>query len=183
MDEAADGTELRRLRALHGSGLLAGPGHPGLDEACRQAREHFCVATAMVTLLDREVQVVRALAGAAVEDVPRCHAFCDHTIRADDVHVVGDAARDPRFASNPLVLGAPFIRFYAGAPLIYRRGIRLGALCLLDPAPREFSLGDRAELALMAEEVVSGVLAREVDDRAAGLGLSGSGVEEDGPGA
>ena len=82
-------------------------------------------------------------------------AFCNVTIRSDDVLVVADARQDPRFASNPLVTGKPFIRFYAGAPLIYLQQIRFGALCLLDPEPRGFSLGDRAELTLMADEVVS----------------------------
>lgn len=85
--------------------------------------------------------------------------------------VVLDATKDPCFASNPLVTGEPFIRFYAGAPLIYQREIRFGALCLLDPRPREFSLGDRAELTLMAEEAVSVIVAQEIASRTAKLGL------------
>ena len=50
-----------------------------------------------------------------------------------------DAARDPRFADNPLVTGAPFIRFYAGVSLVSHRGLRIGALCAIDTRPRGLS--------------------------------------------
>ena len=74
-----------------------------------------------------------------------------------------DATQDPRFAANPLVTGEPFIRFYAGAPLIYMRDIRLGGLCLLDTKPREFTPGEQAELAEMADEVMLVILEQEMD--------------------
>jgi GAF domain-containing protein len=100
-------------------------------------------------------------AGAALDPSSRSDAFCDHTIRGDEVFVVPDLSRDSRFAGNPLVVGEPFFRFYAGAPLTYRRGIRLGALCVLDTRPRDFSRGDRAELAEMADRVLGLIADRE----------------------
>jgi GAF domain-containing protein len=112
---------------------------------------------------------VKARAGTDLEQTPRSVAFGDYTIRADNVFVVPDARTDPRFASNPLATGEPFLRFYAGAPLIYRRDIRFGALCLLDARLREFSLGDRAELELMADEAVSLVIRQEFDRKSAEL--------------
>ena len=66
---------------------------------------------------------------------------------------------------NPVATGEPYIRFYAGAPLVYLRQLRLGALCLLDPRPREFTIGDKAELALMADEVVSVIAEREFNGK------------------
>ena len=63
------------------------------------------------------------------------------------------------------------MRFYAGAPLTYRQDVRLGALCLLDTQPREFSLGDRAELEEMADEAASVIIRRVLDGESAFRGL------------
>jgi GAF domain-containing protein len=163
--------EFQRLQALSESGLLSAAASPELNEICQQAKAHFKVAMALVTLIEREVQIVKARAGTDLESTSRSVAFCDYTIRSDAVLVVPDATQDARFAANPLVTGEPFIRFYAGAPLIYQREIRFGALCLLDAKPQEFSLGDRAELTLMAEQAVTIIAAHEIASRAARLGL------------
>jgi GAF domain-containing protein len=94
--------------------------------------------------------------------MPRDVAFCNYTILADEVFVVSDALDDERFRNNPLVTGAPYIRFYAGAPLIFLKNIRLGALCILDTKPRAFSRGDKAELQLFAERAVQEIAAQEL---------------------
>lgn len=147
--------ESARLRVLHASGMLRGPAIPALDELCQETKRHFGVKSAMVTLLDADIQIFKAKAGLAVESTPRNVAFCNHTILEDRVFVVPDALADKKFANNSLVTGSPFIRFYAGAPLIFQEDVRLGALCLIDPAPRAFSLGDRAELLERAERAVN----------------------------
>ena len=171
MNEQDGRLELQRLQALHETGLLTSAPPPEFEQICTRAREHFRVAMALVTLIDKDVQIIKARVGTTLEQTPRSDAFCDYTIRANDVFVVPDATKDPRFASNSLVRREPFVRFYAGAPLIYLRDIRLGALCLLDPKPREFSLGDRAELAEMSDEVVSIIMQQVVDERTASVGL------------
>lgn len=155
VDDLDPETEDQRLRALRETGIVSAPPSREMADICERAKQHFGVAMALVTLIEKDIQIVRARAGTDLEQTPRSVAFCDVTIRSDDVLVVADARQDPRFASNPLVTGKPFIRFYAGAPLVYLQQIRFGALCLLDPEPRGFSLGDRAELAQMADEVVS----------------------------
>ena len=147
--------ESARLRVLHASGIVHGPAIPALDELCQETMRHFGVKTAVVTLLDTDMQILKAKAGIAVEKTPRSVAFCNHTILEDRVFVVPDALADEKFANNPLVTGPPFIRFYAGAPLVFQEEVRLGALCLIDPAPRGFSRGDRAELLERAERAVN----------------------------
>ena len=147
--------ERNRLRVLQASGLVGGPAMPALDELCQEAARHFGVRTAIATLLDGDIHILKAKAGIKATSTPRNVAFCNYTILEDRVFVLPDAATDERFASNPLVTGPPFIRFYAGAPLIFQEEVRLGALCLLDDAPRQFSLGDRAELQEMADRAVS----------------------------
>ena len=159
--------EFERLQALRDTGLLTASAPPAVEAICRKAKAQFGTAMALVTLIDRDRQVVKAKEGTDLEGTPRSVAFCAHTIRADKVFVLSDARQDHRFAANPLVTGAPFIRFYAGAPLIYLRGIRLGALCLLDPMPRSFSPGDSAELTAMAEDVVGEIAKWRFDGRPA----------------
>lgn len=170
-DEKAARQERERLAALKRSGLMSLPLPPQAQVICQQAQTWFGVATALVTLIDEDKLIVKARIGTDAEEVPRSVAFCDYTIRADDVFVVTDMTEDARFAANPLVVGPPHVRFYAGAPLIYLRQIRLGTLCLLDPTPRTFTLGDRAELTYMAEEVVHAIMNREVARKEAELGL------------
>ena len=68
-----------------------------------------------------------------------------------------DATRDPRFNANPLVTGAPRIRFYAGAVLKSEEGDALGALCVMDVVPRPNGLtSDQAiVLSALADEVAA----------------------------
>ncbi|WP_114964554.1 GAF domain-containing protein [Alkalilacustris brevis] len=128
---------------------------PELDALCTEAKELFGVESVAITLLTRDKQLFPARAGTEIECTPRNMAFCKHTIMRDAVFVVKDAHLDPRFRDIPLTTGGPHIRFYAGAPLIYQEGIRLGAFCLMDSAPRDFSLGDEAELMDFAERAIS----------------------------
>lgn len=160
MDDLSSSLEIHRLRTLQETGLLTSPAPPEFEAICQKARERFQVPVAFVTLVAREKLVIKAGAGPENDDTPRSDAFCDYTIRTDDVFVVPDLLKDARFASNPLVTGMSGFRFYAGAPLVYLHEIRLGSLCVLDTRPREFSPGDRAELAELADRVVS-VIARQ----------------------
>ena len=150
--------EYQRIQALHGLPLLRAAAPCDLEDLCRHAQEHFCVRMALITLVYSDKQVVWARAGTTLKSTPRSDAFCDHLIGSDDVLVVPDARRDPRFASNPLVTGEPFVRFYAGAPLIFTRDVRLGGLCLLDTEPRKFSGGEKQELAELADEAMFRIL-------------------------
>ncbi len=109
----------------------------------------------MVNLIEAERALVLSSQGIAVSEFPRNQAFCTYAILQDDVLVIPGTRADERFKNNPLVTGSPFIRFYAGAPLICERQIRLGSLCLMDTKPRSFSQGEQAELRMLAQHVVS----------------------------
>lgn len=157
--------DLERLNAIEATGLLSAPAE--FEEACRRARERLGVPAAMVTLLDENRLVAKAGLGLPFGKAPRRHQFCDEAIRRDEVLVVPDAQKDPRFARNPLVAGPPFVRFYAGAPLTYVRGVRLGTLCLLDARPRDLSPCDRGELERMADDLMAAVMERQFERIAA----------------
>lgn len=102
--------------------------------------------TGLVSILEEDHQWFKARRNMAAPGTSRDVAFCAHTIQTNDIMVVPDAQKDPRFQDNPLVTGEPFIRFYAGVPIKSKEGPPLGTLCVIDNYPR--SLTDEQQRAL-----------------------------------
>ncbi|EWY35963.1 hypothetical protein N825_31920, partial [Skermanella stibiiresistens SB22] len=118
------------------------------------ARQRFMVPTAFISLVAEIRQWFKAKAGLDVGETSREHAFCDHTIQQRQVLVVEDAHFDPRFVNNLLVIGPPRIRFYAGAPLIYKQQA-IGSFCIIDEIPRQFPEADQRDLVVLAKATVA----------------------------
>ncbi len=157
----ANDIEVDRIAALRALGVLDTPPEAIFDHLTRLASASFDAPIALVSLVDTERQWFKSCIGLGVRETGRDVAFCEHAIRQDDVLVVLDATQDPRFRDNPLVKGEPRIRFYAGAPLVLRPGVRLGTLCVIDPRPRaEFSAGEREKLRAMAAAVTEALAMR-----------------------
>lgn len=95
----------------------------------------FEVPVALVTLLDERDQWFKAAVGTDETHAPSADSFCAHTIAEGEALLVADARADPRFSSQPRVAGAPFLRFYAGVPLIVDDQ-PIGTLCVFDVEPR-----------------------------------------------
>ncbi|WP_454887054.1 PAS domain-containing protein [Sphingomonas oryzagri] len=91
---------------------------------------------ALVSIVEGERQWFPARTGLGARETSRDASFCAHAMLGDAIMVVPDARLDRRFSTNPLVLGDPNIRFYAGAPLQTEEGVPLGALCVIDTQPR-----------------------------------------------
>ncbi|MCY1040977.1 ATP-binding protein [Corallococcus sp. bb12-1] len=142
--------EPRRLQALRSLCLLDTPAHERFDRIVRAASHLFRVPIALVSLVDEDRQWFKARQGLDAPQTPRDVSFCGHAILSSGSFVVPDALLDPRFHDNPLVVGAPFVRFYAGHPLRAADGSRVGTLCLIDHQPRDFTDADRGALADMA---------------------------------
>ncbi len=116
--------------------ILDSPPEPGFDRVARLTQRHFGVQIALISLFDRDRQWFKAACGLEASESSRDVAFCAHTITQSDVLVVLDTKRDKRFADNPFVTEAPYIRFYAGAPLIVDQAA-IGTLCIVDDRPRD----------------------------------------------
>lgn len=160
-------TEEERIASLEELAVDAMGPSPSLDRICDLARQIFAVPIAYVSILDVENQWVKAQCGIALGRIPRGQALCDHTIRGGEVLVIPDTLEDERFATNPLVAAGPGIRFYAGAPLLLETGVRLGALCIADTAPREFRPDHAVILAALAEAATAEFLRHRADLKAA----------------
>jgi phosphoribosyl 1,2-cyclic phosphodiesterase/CheY-like chemotaxis protein len=138
--------EERRLRRLAELGLLDTEREERFDRLTRIAAAAFDVPIALISLIDAERQWFKSCHGLATGQTSRDLAFCAHAISQRSDLLVADTWLDERFAENPLVLGEPRIRFYAGSPLILDDGTCLGTLCLIDTRPRQLS---GAELSLL----------------------------------
>jgi PAS domain S-box-containing protein len=146
-EEQAD-IELRRQQALVAIEVLDTQPEPVFDAITQAAAQACCAPIALVSLSDTHRQWFKSNIGLpGVAQAPRDIAFCDHAIRADDLFEVPDALADGRFSGNPWVTGDPWIRFYAGAPIVMPTGERIGTVCVIDREPRQLDAGQRAMLA------------------------------------
>lgn len=109
----------------------------------------------LVTLVEPERQRLLARTGVEIVETPRSTSFCAHAMMEGGILVVPDATRDPRFADFALVTGDFGLRFYAGAPLTSVEGAPIGALCVIDTAPRPGGLTEfqRQGLTVLAQAV------------------------------
>lgn len=153
--------EAGRLAALERYQVLDTPPEEEFDAIVREAAAAFGVPTALISLIDRDRQWFKARVGLEPPSTPRAPSFCGHAILSDDVFTVPDATADERFAGNPLVIGDPKIRFYAGAPLITSDRHRIGTICLIDGKPRAALTAEQAgELKALADKVMGLLEAR-----------------------
>jgi excisionase family DNA binding protein len=149
--------EAVRLLALDAAHIVDTPCESIFDRLTWLATQTTATPMALISLLTSSRQWFKSRIGVDVDQTPRDWAFCSHAILQDGLFVVEDALRDPRFQDNPLVLGAPHIRFYAAFPLLDGNNMPLGTLCVLDHEPRR--LRDREvrslrELAAIASEEI-----------------------------
>lgn len=139
--------ESQRLAALQALDVLDSAPEAEFDALVRVASVVCGVPVSLISLIDQDRQWFKAGLGLdGISQTPREIAFCTHAIESDDLFEVDDATLDPRFASNPLVTGAPDIRFYAGMPLRLSDGMRVGTLCVIDRRPRHLEPHQREVL-------------------------------------
>ena len=159
--------EETRLNTLNSLDVLDTEPEERFDRLTRMSMRLFGVPIALVSLVDENRQWFKSCVGLDVSETPRDISFCGHAILGSDIFVIPDAAKDERFADNPLVINEPKIRFYAGCPLRSHNGSKLGTLCIIDREPRiltEEDLETLRDLASMVERELAAVQLATLDD-------------------
>ncbi len=146
--------EEERLAALRKYRILDTDPEPQFDRIAAIARRQFDAPIALVAFMDSDRNFLKARGDLPMTEGPRDTSFCGHAILDDEVLVVEDTTKDPRFAENPFVTEGPEVRFYAGVPLITPSHHRIGTVCIFDTKPRhDFSEADKARLRDLADIV------------------------------
>jgi signal transduction histidine kinase/ActR/RegA family two-component response regulator len=112
---------------------------------------------AAVNLIAADRQWFKSEIGLGTRQMPLDDSICKFALLQEAPLIVPDTFDDPRFSCNPLVVGPPGLRFYAGALLRTSAGVPLGTLCVLDTTPRPQGLTPLQVFALttLADRIMS----------------------------
>jgi len=150
--------ESERMEALRSLDLLDTPAEDRFDRLTRLAAEFFQAPIAYVAFIDKDRQWFKSRHGLCQIETSRAVSFCQYTIHRSDPLIISDTHLHPLGKNHPLVVGEPYVRFYAGIPLTGPRGQKIGTFCLVDTRPRTFSDEDIANL-----QVFATIVEREVN--------------------
>ncbi|RFO97830.1 response regulator receiver protein [Rhodoferax lacus] len=143
-----------RLQALYQTMLLDAPEQEEFDAITRLACNAAGTPMALISLVDKDRQWFLSHRGLQLRETSRSIAVCAYTINGRQLMEVPDLGLDARFADNPLVVGDPRLRFYAGMPLVLESGQAVGTLCVLDTQARQLSVQQKFALEALAHCVV-----------------------------
>lgn len=152
--------EAERLTSLRETDLLNSGPEEIFDRIVAATRRFFNVGAASMSLIAEDAQYFKSVFGPLHNETPRQIALCTATVERNSMLIINDTFTDERFASNPLVVGEPHIRFYAGYPLHGPRGWNIGTLCIIDQHPRAFPPSEQQVLRTVAAIVQGHVDAR-----------------------
>ncbi|MBD2490554.1 GAF domain-containing protein [Aulosira sp. FACHB-615] len=147
--------EQARLEALRRYQILDTEPEPAYDHLAQLAAFICGTSIALVNFIDENRQWFKAKLGIDVAEMPRNVGLSYLCLERQDIVVINDTLQNEQYAANPVVTGYPYIRFYAGVPLVSPDGQILGTLCAIDPKPRELNQKQIEALSALGRQVIS----------------------------
>lgn len=148
-------TEAARIAALHSYRPDDPTPHEPFGTLVRMAAHTAQTPIAMITLIGRDRQWIKAAIGTDITEMPRALSLCNDTIaEPSGAMVVPDTRADARFQAHPLVISAPHVQFYAGVSLTDTDGYVLGTLCVMDTGPSSVTQAGLLTLRKVAHEAL-----------------------------
>ena len=148
--------EKDRLCAVQNLKILDTAGEERFDSITKEAVSKFSVPISTITIIDKDREWYKSAQGLKQKQGPRDISFCGHALLHEDIYIVEDTLNDPIFRDNPMVVGDPFIRFYAGKSLRDKASnLPVGVFCIKDTKPRTMNMTEIdsfLKLASKAEE-------------------------------
>ncbi len=146
--------EAARLKNLRQYQIIDTPSEKVYDDITRLAASICHTPIAIISLIGGNRQWFKSIVGLEIRETSREIAFCAYTILQEEIFIIPDTAKDKRFAHNSLVTSEPFLRFYAGVPLITAQNYALGSLEVFDYVPRQLKVQQLESLKALARQVV-----------------------------
>ena len=153
-DEEIKSREETRLERLRRYLILDSAPETAYDDITRAAKSLLDAPVVAVNFLDSDRDWFKSKIGTDLQESPRATSFCmQMLLRSDGVLVSEDLTHDERFSAHPLVVGPPYFRFYAAAPIKTPDGLVMGTVCAYDFQPHKVAESQIRTLAELASAV------------------------------
>ena len=147
--------EDERIKALRQYDILDTPEEAEFNNITKLAALVCNVPNALISLVDEDRVFIKSVLGGSTLNLPRGVSFSNYTIQSNDLMEVKDTLLDERFVNHPTVIGRPYVRFYAGAPLIDDNGFKLGVISVYDTKPGSLTDEQQEGLKILAKEIIT----------------------------
>lgn len=146
--------ENQRLKEIQRYNLTDELSDESMESIVEIASQICKMPISLITIIDQDKQFFKAKKGIEGTQTSRDISFCAHSInKPDELMIVPDAYKDERFSDNPAVIGDPFVRFYAGIPILSPDNLPLGSLCVIDVKPNELNEEQQGALRHLGKQV------------------------------
>jgi len=138
--------DTHRHRVLRDARLVDVPPSEEIDRVTNLLAQQMGVPMAFLSVIDAERQYLLSSVGFSPNGIegrsgPLAGSFCKHVLLDARPLIIEDVARSARVQGNTAIdeMG---ISSYLGAPVTTAGGVRIGAVCVIDHRPRQWSERD-----------------------------------------